>query len=522
MVYDSNICLLVDLDTEPVRMLAIVETSCLRTPMYPCKGLVVRPPLELLNMLVSRGLIADTRAKDMKTALRKLAIAAEIDLDHLDLAAIETTAVETLRTYFARCSPVPSAYTQRNTLQNVKQLYRLLHDQRLLPTLKRSIVKRMTARQARIDARQTSPYRSRSRGVLSAYKIPQDQWPVAISAPWESYLAERAMDIRAATMEMYRQQMTAYISYGLTIDQPPLATWDELFQRSRLLRFIAWHATRVGASRITTRGSHLARLLASIAFYQNRPEAEELYAIQKKLPPVKAFHDKQAACHAFTAEELEGVGLDLLAEARRPLPPDSQTRLASDRHRGVMRATAHQSGLIIRLLWRLPLRSRSIREMELGKNLFRDASGAWTLRYVGDELKVGERNGRINVFQVPWPPELTAHLEEYLTTFRPLFPHANDNPHVFLTRFGNTFAPQTLYRRLAEDFYIRSGKRFFPHLVRTLWVDRWLLSGGDVSTAAYLLNDTVATVLKRYHELRGIDHIQKAYAFNQAILGSGR
>jgi integrase len=481
-----------------------------------CEGSLVRPPLELLNSLVTRGYLPASRAKDIKTALQKLADAYAIDLDRLDLAAIEPTTLETVRTHLLNLQPVPSDYTQRNTRQNLKQFYRLLHEQRLLPAFKPSPIKRMTARQARVEARHTSPYRSRSRGVLSAYAIHQDQWPMAIRVPWENYLAERAVDIRAATIEMYRQQMTAYVSYGLTMDSSQVTTWDDLFDRRRLLRFIAWHAKRVGASRVTTRGSHLARLVASIAFYQHRPEAEELHAIFKKLPAVKALHDKQAACHVFTAEELESVGLDLLEEAHRPLPPSGHGA-----YPGVMRATAHQSALIIRLLWRLPLRSRSIREMELDKNLFRNASGVWTLRYVGDELKVGERNGRVNVFEVPWPPELTAHLEEYLGEFRPRFPHADDNPHVFLTRFGNTFAPQTLYRRLAEDLYIRLQKRFFPHLVRTLWVDRWLLSGGDVSTAAYLLNDIVVTGLKRYHELRGMDHIQKAYAFNQAILGHG-
>jgi integrase len=486
-----------------------------------CEGPLVRPPLELLESLVTRGYLPASRAKDIKTALQKLADAYAIDLDDLDVASIEPTALETVRAYLLTLQPAPSPYTQRNTRQNLTQFYRLLHEQHLIPAFKPASVKRMTARQARVEARHSSPYLSRSRGVLSSYGIRHDQWPMPIRAPWENYLAERAVDIRATTIEMYRQQMTAYVSYGLAIDQPQVTTWDDLFDRRRLLRFIAWHAKRVGASRVTTRGTHLARLLTSIAFYQHRPDADELYAVVKKLPAVKAFHDKQAACHAVTAEDLEKVGLDLLAEAHRPLPPVGQKRLFSDRHHGVMRATAHQSALIIRLLCRLPLRSRSIREMELDKNLFRNASGVWTLRYVGDELKVGERNGRVNVFEVPWPPELTAHLEEYLKDFRPRFPHAADNPHVFLTRFGNTFAPQTLYRRLAEDFYIRLQKRFFPHLVRTLWVDRWLISGGDVSTAAYILNDSVQTVWKRYHELRGMDHIQKAYAFNQAILGHG-
>jgi hypothetical protein len=44
-----------------------------------------------------------------------------------------------------------------------------------------------------------------------------------------------------------------------------------------------------------------------------------------------------------------------------------------------------------------------------------------------------------------------------------------------------------------------------------------LESNGDISTAAYILNDNVQTVLKRYHELRGFDHIKKAYEFNTAM-----
>jgi hypothetical protein len=60
------------------------------------------------------------------------------------------------------------------------------------------------------------------------------------------------------------------------------------------------------------------------------------------------------------------------------------------------------------------------------------------------------------------------------------------------------------------------------HLLRTLWVDQYLLStNGDVSTAAFWLNDTPQTVLKRYHELRGETHTLNASDFNQQILGNG-
>ena len=79
-----------------------------------------------------------------------------------------------------------------------------------------------------------------------------------------------------------------------------------------------------------------------------------------------------------------------------------------------------------------------------------------------------------------------------------------------------------ILRQLLSDItYMHLKKRLYPHLLRTLWVDQYLLStDGDVSTAAFWLNDNVLTVLKRYHEFRGEDHTAKAYNFNQAILGN--
>jgi integrase len=242
-----------------------------------------------------------------------------------------------------------------------------------------------------------------------------------------------------------------------------------------------------------------------------------LQALMRKLPTVEPFHNKQAPYHTISMAEMEDVGLRLLAEAHRPLVPHAKY---GAKRPGLHLVANCQTALIIRLMWRIPLRSRSIREMELGKNLFQDAQGVWRLRYVGDELKVSERGGRINTFEVPWPEELVPHLEEYLRDFRPRLPNADTSPLVFLTNRGRPLTVVTLYWRLTDTVSCYLGKRLYPHLLRTLWVDQYLLSsGGDVSTAAYMLNDTVATMLQRYHELRGESHVQKAYNFNQRILG---
>jgi integrase len=159
--------------------------------------------------------------------------------------------------------------------------------------------------------------------------------------------------------------------------------------------------------------------------------------------------------------------------------------------------------------------------MELGKNLIKDADGRWVLEYRGEQLKVAQRAGRLNVFRVPFPSELVDHLEDYLERARPLLPNADTDPRVFLTQKGHHFHAETLGQLISDRFYFYTRKRLFPHLLRTLWVDQYLLATGDISTAAFWLNDNVQTMLKRYHELRGADHTVKACTFNQAILGNG-
>jgi site-specific recombinase XerD len=483
------------------------------------EGFLVRPPIELLTMLVTRGSLPNSRAKDMKTALLKLAHAHETDIDHLDLASIETTYQETLRTSFAQQVPAPSAHTQRNTIQNLKQFYRLLHESGVIQTPRVSTVQYTNHRAVMAEGGRTSPYRSRTSAALAPFYCRLPQWPAAIREPWERYCASKTFEIRPSTVEMYTRTMTPYVSYALNIEQPPITMWDELFDHVRIGKFITWHAQRVGASRISSTGNMVMRLITEMAKQEQRPETAALVALKKKLPAVQPFHNKQAAYHTISASELEGVGLKLLAQARQPIKRHGTWHA----NPGLMRALHHRTSLLIRLMWRLPLRSRSVREMEIPKNLFQDTAGKWWLRYAGEELKVSERSGRTNVFQVPWPEELTEHLEEYLREYRPRFPNADTHPQVFLTYQHGPFSVGSFYQCVSHAVYLHLRKRLYPHLLRTLWVDQYLLSsGGDVSTAAYILNDTVATVLKRYHELRGADHIQKAYAFNQAILANGK
>jgi hypothetical protein len=471
-------------------------------------------PFALLDILVTRQLMPRSRAKDMKTALRRLSDATQTPVEAFDLLALERTYEVALQDYFSTSDPPPSLYTQRNVLQNLHQLYRLLFEHGLLTPSRSTLRKKPYRREVLAKARDESPYRHRTSAALPRYYYPIDRWPKALRLPFEEFCLKQTFKVRESTQENYRNHMTAYISYGLSLDAPRLTTWDQVFETARLTRFIVWHAKRVDAGRISVMGLSVARLLRTIVNATQRPEADALHALIKDLPAVRPLHDKQAPYHTISAHELESVGLALRMKSHQPLRGDASFR---NERAGLLRATANQTALMLRLLCRVPLRSRNMREMELGKNLFQDAQGLWTIRFMGDELKVDQRRGRVNVFQVPWPGELVDHLDEYLRDFRPLFPHADTSPLVFLNRQGRKQSHPGFYYRISETIYVHLRKRMFPHLARTIWVDPWIVSGGDVSTSAFMLNNSVATML-RYHEQRAQSHVNKAYAFNQRRL----
>jgi hypothetical protein len=73
---------------------------------------------------------------------------------------------------------------------------------------------------------------------------------------------------------------------------------------------------------------------------------------------------------------------------------------------------------------------------------------------------------------------------------------------------------------LRRDIFIYTKKHFYPHLIRTIWATEYISKTGDFTTAAYMLNDTVETVMRRYQEILEKDHIIKASQFINDLLGA--
>jgi site-specific recombinase XerD len=155
--------------------------------------------------------------------------------------------------------------------------------------------------------------------------------------------------------------------------------------------------------------------------------------------------------------------------------------------------------LIIRLLVRLPLRQRNIREMKLGHNLKRTTDGRWEIHFRGRELKVAMRQGRENEVRYPFPEDLVQQLDEFLTVWRPfMLGTAPDIQLVFVTRKGQPLSSDHLNTMYTRTVYRVLGKYTTIHLIRDAWASDYLDATGDIAGAADRLGDTPQTVMQHY------------------------
>jgi hypothetical protein len=487
---------------------------------------------ELVTRLAERQLIKPSRRKDLATAVKYLSRAYQVPPEGLaDLATIEATYRETLRAYLASLTPPKSPHVIRNAVDNIGHVFTQARAAGLLaatPPPPKTDGRHRGVHDALRRAQETSPYRAINPARLRRYFVPEAQWPAEIRERWQAYATSIRGRVRDTTLYTYERTFTQYLSYSLNpVDQtgqplhadPPITRWDDLFDPARLQRFTAWHTARMEASSRTRTAWEAAKLITMIAKETNHPAYARLSAWMNATKARPApMHNKRSRMHSFSTAELERVALAMLAESRQPFSKDyALYHKDRPRHRGMRRALLHQLSLILRLLWRTGLRQRNIREMRWDRNLYQDGTGEWRLRFVGKELKIAQRRGEVNIYDPPFPADLVDHLEEFRETFRPCLMNAATDPHVFLTFWGKPYTQRGLRLQLAAHVYLRTGKRFYPHLARSIWADEWMHQGGDPDTAAALLNDSLQTVLTYYRKLKTQDLFLRAQQYNAQV-----
>jgi integrase len=478
---------------------------------------------DLLTTLETRGALPASRAKDCRTSIKYLAAA-------LGAASPETCPVDAacrdpdrwgaaLDTHFAALAGsgrTIGGTTRRNTRNNIRVVFRLAEAHgllqaplppQLLPRPRRDLFKR--------QQELTTPYQSTYRPQTGPrhYGLPQAQWPPDIQEGWRLYRTKCGH--RETTFKSYANYLTTYLGYIRHVaDRQPV--WEDLFDVPTLAAFHRWHATRL-QRRSTCQARRVGVTLAAMARALEHPHAPALADWLKGLPPVVPMHTKRL--HWVSLAQLEEVAEACLAEGRLPLVFQKDVRCS-----GTHRASRFQVGLILKLLVRIPLRQRNVRELRRNQHLYQEQDGDWWLHLQGDDLKIGERQGQVNEYKVnltKYCPEILPLLEEFRTVFRPRFPGAATSPYLFLTHTGRPFTDTVLREALSCTVAMRTGKRFYPHLIRTIWATEHLKATQDYATAATMLGDTLAMAIKTYYNIVHEEQQAKAKAFLTTALQGG-
>jgi Phage integrase family len=494
---------------------------------------------ELFTTLHARGLIPK-RAPAKQSSLRHLAKA--LGYPTLESAPVGEACrdparwTDAMKTYFVTLREqgrTMTAHNCDNILTDLRGLLKLADAQglltaplpvRLLTTSKRKEFER--------QKRGASPYQDTYRRKVP-YRLPQAQWPADIQGGWQDYTDRLDRRLRENTLEKYVFLLETFFGFVAHV-QGDIPTWDDLFRVDLLRQFVRWHGERLGRDDNSAHGVKTVRTAAAIAnvleLDQSLPLDQSrrplLVAYARKLKPPAPLRDKQRY-HWATLVEIEAVANSLLAEGRVPFV----TRHGIG-YPGAKRASQFQLGLILKLLVRVPLRQRNIRELHYPKHLWQDAStGEWTLRFTGKELKVATRKGRVNVFEVrlsrlypkdgPTPDDLIPTLETFITDYRPLLPNAKTSPSLFLTHRGHPFSATVLGQEIVTAMERRTGVKLNPHMIRDIAATTLLGKGHSYDRVAALLGNTVATVIKHYAHLIPEREIAQAAGELGKILRTG-
>lgn len=262
----------------------------------------------------------------------------------------------------------------------------------------------------------------------------------------------------------------------------------------------------------------------------------EIRKFKSSLPtPIKV---EQKDKRWLSLDQLERVGRSIYPlNARRVQELSASTRNDLDRclknrrtHNRTFRGFAYNvmQSLLIRLLVRIPLRQRNLREMRwapnslaVGQNLYKE-NGTWRLRFRGNELKVRHVRGEEHVIEFEFPADLVTLLEEWLYKWRPIVIAHQKLEHrgterisdgqefVFLNSHGRPLPLNQMTHAFERATHKFTGIAVNPHMFRTIFATEYIKETNNFIDAAHMLGDCVKTVIDRYAKLLDEDCAKRA------------
>ncbi len=176
--------------------------------------------------------------------------------------------------------------------------------------------------------------------------------------------------------------------------------------------------------------------------------------------------------------------------------------------------------VLIKLLASNPLRAKNLKLLtylpDNTGNLYQRSDGSWHIHIPPEMFKNQNGAAKNKAYDMPVDKSGWGDIERYLKRYRPLLPHSEQLPYVFISSEENeTPGPWgSLNRRvfsLTKQYLWRcpgAGPHVFRYIKGTAILKA---SPGEWDTAAQVLHDRVETVRKHYAHLRGADGAERAH-----------
>jgi hypothetical protein len=461
--------------------------------------------------------------KDLKTAIRVLARALECsDPEHCSLDQFNQP-LSSLYILVERhlIAQGKKPHTVRNIKNYLSRLFRLAAAQHLLSLPPAQLLPRYDLRN---KPRDTTRRLTQSNGISLLYH----HWPADLQHVFTTFATwataplvpgrNVALKKRSTTINNYRRQFEAYFGFLTHVQHVTPVTFEHLFDITLITNFVHWRVNDLHHRPTKTVRNFLTHLLALTRQYRPLPQLRaELLTLRQTLPIPSAFYNKEDAWVSLST--LHDIACSLW-----PYKQPKDIRQRKDRITGCRFAADAGLSLMLRLWTYIPYRQRNMREMRLGENLHKDVHGTWRITFRGEQLKVAQKRGRTNVFDVPFPAKLVPVLEDYLSLWRPILLAKAGHPdtHVFLTQQGTAYGQDQLWLSTTNIVYRYTGQHWYPHIIRTVWATEWIRNGGDFMKAAIMLNDTLETVIKNYAHLREENVAEEVFSILDKRNGQGK
>eukprot|EP00533_Pseudo-nitzschia_delicatissima_P011254 CAMPEP_0197282998 /NCGR_PEP_ID=MMETSP1432-20130617/24709_1 /TAXON_ID=44447 /ORGANISM="Pseudo-nitzschia delicatissima, Strain UNC1205" /LENGTH=560 /DNA_ID=CAMNT_0042749979 /DNA_START=74 /DNA_END=1756 /DNA_ORIENTATION=+ len=131
-------------------------------------------------------------------------------------------------------------------------------------------------------------------------------------------------------------------------------------------------------------------------------------------------------------------------------------------------AEAYQRYLILAILASVPDRQRTIRELEVGRTLIKDAeSGCWLVKHGPGDYKTGKHYGERPAMQLA--VELTPAIDDFIERWRPSLKPTTPTLLV-QSKTGKPMTSNSVFKRVVRCCFKYTGKSVNPHLLRDIIV----------------------------------------------------